>query len=246
MLEPADCDRQKRYPGVLFIHGGPKTVSGALYYHELQLLAARGCVVFFCNPRGSCGRGDDFADIYGKFGGEDYDDLMAFTDHVLDAYPHIDRHRLAVMGGSYGGYMVNHIITQTDRFACACSQRSVASWLTTFATCGDGIPLIEGQVPPGQVLDALAPGGKLWEMSPFVRADRVKTPTLFIHSDRDYRTHMVEGMMMYAGLKYHGVPTRLCLFHDEHHGLSRVGKPRNKLRRLEEILGWLLQYLQEK
>jgi len=236
VMKPVDYDPEQSYPGILYIHGGPKTVYGNILYHELQLFAARGYFVFFCNPRGSCGRGDDFAWVYGQFGTIDYDDLMEFTDEVLDAYPQIDRERVGVAGGSYGGYMVNWIITQTSRFSCACAQRSVASWLTTFGTCGDGIPLVEGQVPQGSLIAEL--NGKLREMSPYFFADRVTTPTLFIHSDNDFRTCVVEGVMMYSALKYHGVDTRLCMFHGEHHGLSRVGRPRNRIRRLEEIVGW--------
>ena len=87
VLLPKDYDPEKRYPAVFDIHGGPKTVYGPVFYHEMQLWANMGYFVFFCNPRGSDSRGNKFADIRGRFGKEDYDDLMVFTDEVLKQYP---------------------------------------------------------------------------------------------------------------------------------------------------------------
>ena len=84
---------------------------------------------------------------------------------------------------------------------------------------------------------------KLWWHSPLRYADKCTTPTLFIHADRDYRCWMVEGLSMFTALKMHGCESRLCLFHDETHELSRSGKPQNRIRRMEEILGWMDKYL---
>lgn len=129
ILKPADFDEKRTYPAILDIHGGPKTAYGEVFFHEMQFWAGQGYVVFFCNPTGSDGRGDRFADLRGRYGQIDYEDLMAFTDAVLDRVPQIDTRRLGVTGGSYGGYMTNWIIGHTDRFAAAASQRSIANWV---------------------------------------------------------------------------------------------------------------------
>ena len=104
VLRPKDFDPQKAYPAILDIHGGPKTVYGEVFYHEMQYWASQGWFVFFCNPRGGDGRGNQFADLRGKYGTIDYSDIMAFTDKVLEKYPQIDAQKLCVTGGSYGGF----------------------------------------------------------------------------------------------------------------------------------------------
>lgn len=98
VLKPVDYDETKTYPAILDIHGGPKTVFGEVFYHEMQVWANMGYFVFFCNPRGGDGRGNAFADIRGKYGTIDYDDLMKFTDVVLEKYP-IKADRVGVTGG---------------------------------------------------------------------------------------------------------------------------------------------------
>ena len=100
----------------------------------MQYWVGQGYIVFFCNPRGSDGRGDAFADIRGKYGTIDYEDIMAFTDKVLEKYPQIDPERIGVTGGSYGGFMTNWIITHTDRFKAAATQRSITNWISFYGT----------------------------------------------------------------------------------------------------------------
>lgn len=238
VLKPTDYEEGKKYPAILDIHGGPKTVYGDVFYHEMQVWANMGYFVFFCNPRGGDGRGNEFADIRGKYGTIDYDDLMKFTDEVLKAYP-IDRSRVGVTGGSYGGFMTNWIIGHTDRFACAASQRSIANWFSKFGTTDIGYYFNVDQ-------NASSPWEnpeKLWWHSPMKYADKVKTPTLFIHSEEDYRCWLTEGIQMFTSLKYHGVPARLCMFRGENHELSRSGKPRHRVKRLEEMTNWFELYL---
>ncbi|MCI7128258.1 MAG: S9 family peptidase, partial [Clostridium sp.] len=130
VLKPAGYEEGKSYPGILNIHGGPRTVYSDVYYHEMQMWANRGYFVFFCNPRGSDGRGTDFGNINGLYGTVDYQNLMDFTDEVLKRYPMIDASRLGVAGGSYGGFMTNWIIGHTDRFHAAASQRSISNWVS--------------------------------------------------------------------------------------------------------------------
>jgi acylaminoacyl-peptidase len=239
VLKPADYDENKCYPGILDIHGGPKTVYGEVFCHEMQLWANEGYFVFFCNPRGSDGRGDEFADIRGKYGTIDYDDLMKFTDLVLERYPQIDKHRLGVTGGSYGGFMTNWIIGHTDRFKCAASQRSISNWISKFGTTDIGYYFNSDQIQSTPWDNP----EKMWFHSPIKYANQVVTPTLFIHSEEDYRCWLAEGLQMFTALKYHGVDARLCMFRGENHELSRSGKPRHRARRLEEITNWFEKYL---
>lgn len=239
ILKPVNFDENKKYPAILDIHGGPKTVYGTVFYHEMQYWANEGYVVFFCNPRGSDGKGNEFADIRGKYGTIDYDDLMKFTDEVIKKYSFVDSEKIGVTGGSYGGFMTNWIIGHTDRFKAAASQRSISNWISKFCTTDIGYFFVEDQ-------NSATPWDnheKLWEHSPLKYADKVKTPTLFIHSEEDYRCWLAEGIQMFTALKYHGVEARLCMFRGENHELSRSGKPKHRLRRLMEITDWFNIYL---
>ena len=235
VLLPENYSPKKKYPAVLDIHGGPRTVYGVVFFHVMQVWAAKGYVVFFTNIRGSDGRGDAFADLRGKYGYVDYRQLMAFTDAVLQAYPNIDPKKVCETGGSYGGFMTNWIITHTDRFCCAASQRSISNWVS-FSFISD-IGLYFGPDQCGAenlYLDT----EDLWEHSPLKYADQVKTPTLFIHSDEDYRCPLPEGMQMMQALANRNVETRMVIFHGENHELSRSGKPLHRIRRLQEITDW--------
>ncbi len=238
VLLPKDFDPAKRYPAVLDIHGGPKTAFGAVFYHEMQLWANMGYFVFYCNPKGSDGGDNDFMDIRGHYGETDYKNLMDFTDAVLAAYPQIDPARVCETGGSYGGFMTNWIIGHTDRFCCTASQRSISNWLSFYGVSDIG-PRFSADQCDANPFDSPE---KLWQQSPLKYAANAKTPTLFIHSDEDYRCPLEQGLQMYSALVDHGVPTRLCMFHGENHELSRSGKPKHRIRRLQEITNWFEKY----
>ena len=238
-MKPAGYEPGKKYPAILHIHGGPRTVFGDIHHHEMQVWANAGYFVFYCNPRGSDGRGNEFGDLCGKYGSIDYEDLMTFAEEMLARYPDADGSRYGVTGGSYGGFMTNWIIGHTDRFAAAVSQRSISNWISFEHTSdiGPSFTLANHGTLTRENAEAL------WEFSPLKYADRCKTPTLFIHADADYRCWMVEGISMFTALKMHGCEARMCLFHGESHGLSRGGRPQNRIRRMEEILGWMDNYL---
>ena len=237
VLLPQGFSKRKKYPAVLDIHGGPRCAYGETFFHEMQLWAARGFVVFFTNIKGSDGRGDSFADIRGDYGGTDYQNLMDFTDSVLKAYPNIDASRLCETGGSYGGFMTNWIVGHTDRFCCAASQRSISNWISM-----SFISDIGGYFGPDQCGARGLFGEKniraLWDCSPLKYAENVKTPVLFIHSEEDYRCPLPEGMQMMQALAQRGVETRMVIFKGENHELSRSGKPQHRVRRLKEITEW--------
>ena len=239
VMKPAGYEEGKSYPAILHIHGGPRTVFSDVFHHEMQMWANAGYFVFFCNPRGSDGRGTAFGDINGIYGTVDYVNLMEFTDKVLESYPMIDQTRVGVTGGSYGGFMTNWIIGHTDRFKAAATQRSICNWIAFEHTSDIGHTFPYANVG-GDTIHNLE---LLWEQSPLKYAPNFKTPTLIIHSDEDYRCYMVDGFSMFSALKRQGVPTKMCLFHGENHELSRGGKPENRIDRMTEILNWMDAYL---
>lgn len=239
VIKPVDYDPNKKYPGVLEIHGGPKGTFGPCINHEMQTLANNGYFVFFGNPRGSDSRGNAFADIRGRFGKEDYSDLMALTDAVLEAYPALDKDRLGVTGSSYGGYMTNWIITQTDRFKAAIPEASISNYITKFYCTDIGFTYNVDN----QGADVWEDLDLVWEQSPLKYANKCVTPTMFIHSDQDYRCWIAEAVQMFYALKLHNCETRFLLFHNEHHGLSLFGKPTNRIKRLSEMLNWFDTHL---
>ncbi len=236
-LKPFDYDPDKTYPAILDIHGGPKTAYGEVFYHEMQIWASRGYFVIFCNPHCSDGRGDAFADYLKHYGSTDYDDIMAFVDKALELYP-IDPERLAVTGGSYGGYMTNWIITHTDRFKAAASQRSISNRVSDFYYSDYSY---DTTYENGIDLDAKAIE-LFWDRSPLKYVENAVTPTLFIQSTQDYRCPFPEALQLFSALKWKGVETRICGFKGENHELSRSGKPLHRLRRLSEITDWLISH----
>ena len=238
VLKPVDFDANKKYPAVLNIHGGPKTAFGDTFYHEMHIYASKGWFVIFCNPWGSDGRGSEFADLRGLYGTVDFNDLMTFCDKALEVYPQIDKDKLAVTGGSYGGFMTNWIVGHTDRFKCAASLRGISNWISKFGTTDIGYFFNADQMASTPWSD----NDKMWWHSPLKYADKCKTPTLILHSDEDLRCWLPEALQMFTALKYHGIDSRLCIFKGENHELSRSGKPKSRVRRLEELTGWFEKY----
>ena len=238
-MKPVGYEPGKKYPAIVHIHGGPRTAFSDVYHHEMQVWANSGYFVLFCNPRGSDGRGSDFGFIQGLYGTVDYQNIMDFTDKMLEAYPDIDKSRVGVTGGSYGGFMTNWIIGHTNRFAAAVSQRSIANWVNFEHTSDIGYYFTFGQ----QGATTRENQEKLWEKSPLRYAYDCTTPTLFIHADEDYRCPISDGYSMFTALKKVGCDAKMVVFHGENHELSRSGKPANRLRRMEEILAWMDKYL---
>ena len=164
--------------------------------------------------------------------------FMAFCDAALERYPEMDADNLFETGGSYGGFMTNWIIGHTDRFRACASQRSISNWTSFYGVSDIGPDFSEDQCGSAIWPDA----EKFWWHSPMKYADRVKTPTLFLHSLEDYRCPVDQGYQMYSALIAHGVESRLVLFRGENHELSRSGKPKHRIRRLNEITGWFEQH----
>ncbi len=238
-MRPVGFEIGKKYPTLLHIHGGPKMTFGDVFVHEMQMWAAEGFVVLFCNPRGSDGKGNGFDDIRGKYGTIDYDDLMAFTTWAIETLPFVDKDRMGVTGGSYGGFMTNWIIGHTDRFRAAVTQRSICNWVSMAGLSDIG----HFFVPDQQAADIWSDVDKLWWHSPLKYADQVKTPTLVIHSDEDHRCEVSQGLQMFTALKRNGVESKICVFKGENHELSRSGRPKPRLARMQEIVRWFKEHL---
>ncbi len=239
VLKPTNYKEGEKYPGILSMHGGPKVAFGSLYNHEMQVLANAGYFVFYTNPRGSSGRGEDFSRLVGKLGETDYNDFMEFTDEVLNRYNDIDGDRIGITGGSYGGFMANWMIGNTNRFKAAVSQRSISNYFSKCLTTDIGYyhNLSQVDASPWENTE------KMWHHSPLKYVNNATTPTLFIQSDEDYRCWMSEPLQMFTNLRQRGVPSKIALFHKENHELSRSGKPHNRISRLRECLEWFNKYL---
>ena len=237
VILPPEAEEGKA-PGILLIHGGPRGQYQGTLSFDAQVMASQGYAVFYCNPRGGSSRSRAFADINGRYGTVDYDDLMDFTDAVLEKYPQIDGERLGVTGGSYGGFMSNWIIGHTDRFKAAVPQCSISNWITMYGCCD--IPEFVETSQAGNPWDGYE---ALWRSSPLRYADKVKTPTLFLQYMCDYRCPMDQAIQMYYALHSHGVDTRLVLFEGDSHVMIMLGKPSHRVRRHTEMLGWFDKYL---
>ena len=235
----ADAAGDETYPLVVEIHGGPHahwTTAGTMW-HEFQTLAAQGYVVFWCNPRGSTGYGEEHATAIERDWGEvTLTDVLAGVETVCER-EYVDSDDVFVTGGSFGGFMTAWAVTHTDRFRAAVSQRGVYD-LTGFYGSTDAFKLIEGDF-------GTTPWDEpefLWEQSPAAHVDGVDTPTLVMHSDRDYRTPANTAELFYLGLRKHGVDTRLVRYPREGHELSRSGEPAHVVDRLERIVRWFDGY----
>lgn len=240
VMKPIGFKAGEKYPVVLEIHGGPAATYGYGFFHEFQMLASAGYGILYINPRGSKGYGEQFAKgVIGDWGGNDYRDFMAAVDYALANFDWMDPQRVGVTGGSYGGYMTNWIVTQTDRFAAAVTLRSICNMYTKYG-CSD-----IGWYGNKAGFD----GRDLWDSEDFIMsrspiryAPQVKTPTLIIHSEQDYRCPMEQAEQWYVALKRLGVTTEFVRFNGENHELSRSGKPRNRIDRLNFIQDWFERY----
>lgn len=231
--------KEGKVPTILYVHGGPKTAFGYTYLHEFQVFAAKGYAVLYTNPRGSDGYTEAFADIRKHYGERDYQDLMEAVDHAILHYPFVDGARLAVAGGSYGGFMTNWVVTQTDRFRAAVTDRSISSWWTFWGTSDIGPHFTRDQIG----VDPWDDEGATMAKSPLRYAKDVKTPLMLVHSFEDYRCWQVEAIQFFTALKYYGKEAEMVLFPKENHDLSRAGKPKHRIARLKAYLRWFDTHL---
>jgi dipeptidyl aminopeptidase/acylaminoacyl peptidase len=239
IMKPQDFDPSQRYPLVVEIHGGPNTQYGYGFFHEMQILTAQGYVVFYCNPRGSLGYGYAFADaVRGAWGEKDSVDIMLGMEEVI-RQGYIDEQRLAVTGGSYGGFMTNWLVGHYDRFKVAVTDRCVSNMATMFGTSDIGWDLVEDVLgtTPWEHLD------QYMQMSPISYVQNIHTPLLIMHSEKDLRCNIEQSEQLFAALKWMGREVKFVRFEGQSHGLSRGGHPKLRLIRLQHILEWFATHL---
>jgi dipeptidyl aminopeptidase/acylaminoacyl peptidase len=239
IIKPPGFDLSKKYPSVMEIHGGPLTQYGKFFMHEFYFLAAHGYVVYFSNPRGGRGYGEEHAKaIYGDWGGADYADLMVWADY-MERQPYIDPQRMGVTGGSYGGYMTVWIIGHTQRFKAAVTQRCVSNFVSMWGSSdlNWSFQYELGNKPPFEDLQ------KYWKHSPIAYIGNARTPTLVLHNEFDLRCPIEQGEQVFVALKKLGVESEMVRFPDEFHGLSRTGRTDRRIARLNHILRWFDKYL---
>lgn len=238
VLKPPDFNPRRKYPAILQIHGGPHAQYGYMFYHELQWMAARGYVVAYGNPRGSAGYGLKFMNcIHADWGNLDYQDVMRVADWLFSR-PYVDRRRVGVTGGSYGGYMTNWIVTHTHRFTAAVTQRCVSCLESLFGTSDFGYDL------------GIEFGGFPWEerknylrQSPLTFVKNVRTPLLIEHEESDLRCSIEQAEQFFTALKTLGRTVEFVRFEGESHGLCRTGRPQNRAERLRRIMGWFEKHM---
>jgi dipeptidyl aminopeptidase/acylaminoacyl peptidase len=241
ILKPPDFKASRRYPSIMEIHGGPRVQYGNSFFHEMQYLAAKGYVVYYCNPRGGQGYGRQHAEcIVDNWGTLDYDDCISFARHMA-GQKYINPRKMGVTGGSYGGYMTNWIIGHTDMFKAAVTQRSVTNFVSMFGSSDIGFT-VDREVK-GKPWDNLE---HWWDRSPIKYVKNIKTPLLIIHSEKDLRCQQEQDEQLFISLKKLRRKAELVLFPDEPHGLSRGGRPDRRIARLEWISKWFDKYLKGK
>ncbi len=238
LMKPYGYEAGKKYPLVLYIHGGPHSAYGENWFDEFQNLAGAGMWVLFTNPRGSSGYGAPFTfATRGRWFAEDYQDLMKAVD-VVAKRPDVDSTHMGVTGGSYGGVMTAWVTAKTTRFKAAQTDRMISEW-TFWYGASDAQGLTEFEFY-----------GKPWEnqamydsLSPIRKVTRVKTPTLMVQSEDDYRTPMGNAELWYMALKKQGVPVELVRYPRSTHELSRSGEPWLLVDRLGRLRQWFGYWL---
>jgi len=238
-----DSAGEQRVPVLLNIHGGPTAQYGEHFFDEFQVEAAAGYLVVGTNPRGSSGRGTEWARaVVGAWGEEDSVDtldLEAVVDATCERFPQADPERVGIMGGSYGGYATARLLARTDRYGSAIVERGLLQW-GSFSGTSDIGPYFD-RMFLGRSLDD---GAEVHHAaSPARTAHRITTPTLVLHSEADWRCPAEQGEQLFMALKRAGTETEMVRFPDEGHELSRSGTPRHRVERFEIVLEWHARHL---
>jgi dipeptidyl aminopeptidase/acylaminoacyl peptidase len=235
IVKPPDYQAGRKYPTILRIHGGPVGQYQHEFMFEWQIFAANGYVVVGANPRGSSGRGEEFCKaIYADWGNKDAQDVLAAVDDAV-AKGIADPERLGVGGWSYGGMLTNYVIAQDTRFKAACSGASISNILAGFGTDQYIVEYEEELGPPWKTFDAW-----VHVSFPFLHADRIKTPTLFLCGQKDFNVPLLNSEQMYQAVRSLGIDTQLIIYPGQYHGIR---KPSYLKDREERYLAWYGKYL---
>ena len=235
MIKPDNFDPSKQYPLIIRMHGGPVSQYGLYFNYDWQLFAANGYVVMAINPRGSSGRGLDFQKmIFADWGNVDADDISQLADYAI-SLGYVDENRLGLGGWSYGGMLTNYVIAKDPRFKAATSGAGISNILSGF---GDD----------QYIRDYIAEIGTPWDNTetwlkvshPFLNANNIVTPTLFLVGEKDYNVPLIGSEQMYQALRHLNIPTELIVYPGEYHSFSTPSYNKDVL---ERYLAWYDKYL---
>ncbi|HXH89311.1 MAG TPA: S9 family peptidase [Gaiellaceae bacterium] len=245
IARPAGFEEGKRYPALLNIHGGPFTQYGNGFFDETQVYAGGGYAVIYSNPRGSSGYSEEWGraimgpgELGPGWGTVDYEDLLAVVDTALERYNFCDPERLGVLGGSYGGYMTSWIVSHTNRFKAACSERAVNNLVSMYGSSD------MGWVFKGYHGTFVHEGvEKYLQISPWTYAKEIETPLLILHSEQDLRCNIEQAEQLFTTLRLLEKDVEFVRFPAESHELTRSGNPVHRVQRFELVLEWFDRYL---
>ena len=260
LVKPPNFDPSKKYPVKFLMHGGPQTAWGDAwsYRWNWQLFAANGYVVIGINRRGSTGYGQKFVEeVSGDWGGRAYVDLMKGLDFAEAKYPFIDKNRECALGACYGGFMADWVLTHTNRFKCIVTHDSMYNPQSAFGTteelwfnewefrplAGTGPAAVVEENKPAQpwdFYDKPASEDPFRKWSPMLAIKNAHTPTLIVHSQRDMRLDVSEGLQLFTALQLLGVPSKMLYFPDEGHWIL---KPQNSQLWNETVNDWCDRWL---
>ncbi|MBF7073075.1 S9 family peptidase [Glaciecola sp. MH2013] len=236
---PPHFDKSKNYPIILEIHGGPHAAYASTFSMELQLMAAKGYITVWSNPRGSSSYGEDFGNlIHHNYPSQDYNDLMDVVDAAI-AKGNVDTRNLFITGGSGGGVLTAWSIGKTDRFAAAVVAKPVINWLS-FALTADAYPFFTQywmEDMPWNISE------KLWARSPLSLVGNVKTPTMLLTGEADYRTPMSETEQYYQALRLQKIPSAMVRIPGASHGIA--SRPSHLIQKVGNIVAWFDKYKSE-
>ncbi len=237
VVKPPDFDPSKKYPMMLYIHGGPHSMYGVGFNFEFQNHAAEGYLVLYTNPRGSTGYGQEFGNaIKNNYPGDDYHDLMNGVDAVIKK-GYVDEQNLFVCGGSGGGVLTTWIVGHTNRFRAAVAMKPVTNWYSFVGTT-DGASWYYNfkQLPWEDPAEHL-------RRSPITHVGKVTTPTMLMTGELDLRTPMEQTEQYYRALKLRKIDTVMVRIPDEYHPFNATPRhPSNKLQQVAYLRGWFEKY----
>ena len=242
LLLPRNHDGRSKLPVILEIHGGPSfmwSIHEKSMWQEFNILVSQGYAVIFTNPRGSDGYGYEFRRAaHRNWGDTPASDIMSGLDYFLNKYNYLDKERVGVTGGSYGGYMTAWLLGHyPERFKAGVSQRGVYD-LQSLGLSTDIVAWLEGQY--GNIWNNLE---SYWKASPISAVDKFQAPLLILHSDNDFRVPVTTSEQLFWACKRFNKTVELVKYPREGHELSRSGEPRHRIDRLKRITVWLNKYV---
>ena len=243
ICKPAAFDRSRKYPAVLYLHGGPEVCYSHDFWHEIQALAGAGFAVVTCDPRGSTGYGLKHCSEEDSWGEPAYRDMMDFLEYAV-SLGFIDPDRLGITGGSYGGYMTCKIIMMDHRFKAAVGQRVFVNKATSYGTGDMGFYSARETDEKPDVKRWLLQRSRT---SIIRNMDNIRTPLLLLHGYLDYRCSFEQAEQMFISMhqRIPDVPVRLVMFPGENHNVSRTGLMHFQQRHVQEMIDWFCKYLKE-